>query len=300
MIDVLKASKDRDLLAHAYIISGPKFVGKKIFLESVLKIVFNDESFSFNSIKPNLNLQQIDLGSEDISVENVRNFVHMLTLGGIGSGYKVGVIFNANLMSAQSSNALLKFLEEPTKKTILFLVVDSYMNLIETIRSRAINIKLKPIDNLRIASFLKEKYPNVEDEKISIITAYSSGLIDYADKLLQDEAKFDIIKEDVAKVLKNLVAPTHIQKEYIDSIEKEDFDNWLSIFKVVVSDLLSVLSENPGLIRCLFAKKDLEVAAKKISLEKVEGLYKKLSEFPEQSVYNLSHTLFIESLFYLI
>ncbi len=116
-------------LAHAYLFFGPDGVGKKMLaMELAGKILSADILFSH----PDFSILDQE---EEISIERMRQFTESLAYKPFVGAKKVAIINNAHLMNTQSSNALLKTLEEPSQSTIIILV-SANKDLLPTIVSR--------------------------------------------------------------------------------------------------------------------------------------------------------------------
>ncbi|MEK7124121.1 MAG: hypothetical protein AAB877_00325, partial [Patescibacteria group bacterium] len=105
---------ENDNLSHAYLFYGPEGVGKKSF-------VFRISELISGPVAGNPDLKIIDKGDEEIHIADVRelkSFIHLTPFG----RYKVAVINNAHNLGRDASNALLKILEEPPGKSVLFLI----------------------------------------------------------------------------------------------------------------------------------------------------------------------------------
>lgn len=69
-------------------------------------------------------------------------------------------------MNKSASNALLKILEEPPKKSIFFLITHSVGRLLPTIRSRCQLVGVSPLNDMQVEEVLTKKFPNKDKEKI--------------------------------------------------------------------------------------------------------------------------------------
>lgn len=136
-------------LHHAWILSGPKGIGKYKFAQHMAHHLL-DEASSFsgiieaqNSVWQRMNasghcdftIVQPEIGKQ-LGVDKIRaldGFLHKTTAEG---GYRVVIIDDADKMNKAAANALLKSLEEPRPKTIFFLVVSDSSTLPRTIFSR--------------------------------------------------------------------------------------------------------------------------------------------------------------------
>ena len=76
-----------------------------------------------------------------IKVETIRNLIVWTTTRPYVAEHKTVVILEANRMTREAQNALLKTLEEPPSRTRMILTTSQELGLLETIRSRCLTIK---------------------------------------------------------------------------------------------------------------------------------------------------------------
>jgi len=142
MISSLKYSR----IAHAYIFAGPKGVGKaKMALEfaKALNCTSNifDACNNCQSCKKidhfnNNGVVWIEPETNSIKIEQIRALQKDSYYKNGDSRYRVFIIKNAELMTSQAANSLLKFLEEPAANTVIILLVENKQQLLPTIKSR--------------------------------------------------------------------------------------------------------------------------------------------------------------------
>jgi DNA polymerase-3 subunit delta' len=82
---------------------------------------------------------------EAIKIDQVRELIYKLSLRPYSAKYKVALIDNAETMTQEAQNALLKVLEEPKSYTIIILVTSNTGKLLRTISSRAQKINFGPV-----------------------------------------------------------------------------------------------------------------------------------------------------------
>jgi DNA polymerase-3 subunit delta' len=92
---------------------------------------------------PDAHVVRIEEDAKQIKVEQVRALIDALTLKSYRGGYKVGVIEGAEALNANSANAFLKTLEEPTQNTLLILTANPNHRLPATVASRCLRLKLR-------------------------------------------------------------------------------------------------------------------------------------------------------------
>lgn len=135
-----------DALSHAYLFYGPEGVGKKPFAFGI------SEAMS-GPARNNPDLKIIDKGKEEIHITDIRelkSFIHLTPFG----RYKIVIINNAHNLGRDASNALLKILEEPPGKSILFLISHLPKLLLATVASRCQPIRFRPLKENEILDYL--------------------------------------------------------------------------------------------------------------------------------------------------
>lgn len=123
---------------HAILISGPEGSGRRELARSVaaLHCLGEDAPQRLGSC-PNYT----ETGAAAVKVEDIRNLLSTAALQGFNGGNRAFVFINAQNMSVQIQNTLLKTLEEPNAGTMLILTGNEF-GLLPTIRSRCVSVRL--------------------------------------------------------------------------------------------------------------------------------------------------------------
>jgi DNA polymerase-3 subunit delta' len=122
----LMQARENGRLAHAYVLSGPRGSGKLDFAKGMAVILQAHPVYG-------MFVYDTETG---MTIEEARGLTGALRLKGVSAGYKVAVICRAERMSVSAANSLLKTLEEPASKTLIFLLTNNFYKLLPTIRSR--------------------------------------------------------------------------------------------------------------------------------------------------------------------
>jgi DNA polymerase-3 subunit delta' len=137
---------------------------------------------------------------KNISVEQVRDFIHILSLSSFGDGYRIGIIKQAEALSNEAANALLKTLEEPSPKTLIILVVKDPDSLPATIISRSQHLRFRTASAELIYEHLLKNYSQSR-EKARDLSRLSLGRPALAFKFLEDQEFYDFYTGNAEKIL---------------------------------------------------------------------------------------------------
>lgn len=197
LLDALR----KDHLAHGLLIYGHNGVGKMHFAKALGYRLLCDhpqQDSVYGSLPcghcnncmlnkagthPDFLVVEPEEQGKAIKVDQIRELNHFVAQTSQMSGKKVVIIEPADAMNVNSSNALLKTLEEPSGDTHLILVVDSLSSLMATIRSRCQYYEILPPTQEQASTFLKELYPDRND--IDVLIRISEQGPFYAKELVE-------------------------------------------------------------------------------------------------------------------
>ena len=94
---------------------------------------------------------------KSIAVGQVRSLITRLTLKPQFDAYRIVIIYPADLMNNSAANAFLKCLEEPTERTIIFLITDKPTQLTATITSRCQKLAVAQPDKKTVLAWLRQQ-----------------------------------------------------------------------------------------------------------------------------------------------
>ncbi len=182
----LQRALKNNSLPHAYIFYGPEGVGKRtlalILAKSLnclnLKNDCCDKCRSCHKIDhglhPDVRLL-LPVGKGSISIEQMRGEIRRtIYLKPLEGRKRVYIIDEAEKMTPEAANSLLKTLEEPPPAALLILLTTSYPSLLPTIRSRCQALRFSSIRREELREVLIKSY-GYPEEKASYISELSEG-----------------------------------------------------------------------------------------------------------------------------
>lgn len=138
---------------QTYLFVGPAGIGKKLTAMGLAQALLCPKSPRGCGICPSCfratqgnheGLKVLIPNGPNIKLEQAKEVLEFLSLKSL-SGNRVIIIDQAQLLNAQSANALLKTLEEPPEGTFFFLIAPSVAGIMATIRSRSRVVQFKPL-----------------------------------------------------------------------------------------------------------------------------------------------------------
>jgi DNA polymerase-3 subunit delta' len=187
-------------LHHAWLLAGPKGVGKARFADAAARRVLADAAgppselpgLATSDDHPMVRL--IEAGSHpdmrwlrrvenektgnlarNISVDQIRGLGDLFDLSPAMSDWRVAVIDSVDELEASGANALLKMLEEPPPKSLFFLVSHAPGRLLPTIRSRCRRLDFQTLGDAAMTSILEVQAPDISASERQKIIAMSFG-----------------------------------------------------------------------------------------------------------------------------
>ncbi len=207
IVESMLRSIKEDRVGHAYILTGPEGIGKKTLSMAFASLLlckgntFPDpcgHCMPCRLIPGNANpdLMIIDGDGKSIGVELIRELQHDVVVRPMYSDRKVYIINNADKMTLQAQNCLLKTLEEPPSYAVIILNASNMEALLATVKSRATAYMLKKNTDEEVREFLVEKYGG-KLGGLDFIVAYADGIIGTAVSLAESREFFELRKKTV-------------------------------------------------------------------------------------------------------
>jgi len=253
----LKNLIESNRMSNAYLFSGPQGVGKfllaKEFSRQLLGVT-PENSPDFMVIEPKKN-------ETSIKIDQIRKLKADMSIKPNGR-YKIYIIDGAEYMTDQAQNALLKTLEEPSTYGIIILITKNEQTLLQTIRSRCLEVKFAPLMIDDIEKILRDK--GVEEEIVSVSAIFSRGSVSLALHIAQKDEFSEIRK----RVEDYLLVSLFDKKAYETSLFLDMFKEYSShidiILEMMILYIRDVILYREGVSEVMMINKDRVNIVKKI------------------------------------
>ena len=172
--EVLESSLKRGTTKHAYLLSGPKGIGKttlaRIFASELNQVDHNPEA--------KLDIIEMDAAS-NTGIDDIRQLIESAKSAPLSAPHKVYIIDEVHMLSKPAMNALLKILEEPPEYLVFLLATTNPEKLIPTVLSRLTKLPLYAHTTADIVERLRTiaaaEHMTVDDASLEIIAKHAEG-----------------------------------------------------------------------------------------------------------------------------
>ena len=312
IIKYIESAVQADAVSHAYILNGERGSGKKLLANLFamsLQCQDRDENGEAcgkcQSCKQALHGNQPDIvrvshqKPTTISFLSVRQQVNnYIVIKPYRSKYKIYIIPEADLMSVQAQNALLKTIEEPPEYAVIMLLTENAEVLLPTIRSRCVMMKLRNIKDQLVKKYLMEQM-EIPDYKADVCVAFAQGNMGKA-IMLANSDYFNEIKEEVVHLLRNIDEMD--VPELMDAVKKcmtykLEINDYLDMMAIWYRDVL-IYKATKNVDRVVFSDqlRYIKARASKSSYEGIEKILEALETAKARMKANVNFELVIELL----
>lgn len=196
----LNELKARSRLPTAMAFVGPEGIGKSELADRLAReLGCSEESGSFISVEPS---------GEWIKVDQIHDLIKTLSLQSLRD-HRFVLLRQAEKLNAQSSNALLKILEEPPEKTHFILLTSNFSHLLPTVRSRVQSFRFHPLS----LEQLREQAPEAPDWALHLSRGQKTELEEW-------------LSEDATQLLSQA-------RVFLHALGQKDLETWLQILPLV-------------------------------------------------------------------
>jgi DNA polymerase III subunit gamma/tau len=242
--DTLKNAIKNDRVAHAYIFSGARGVGKTTaarILAKALNCVKGPtanpcgECDSCKEIAAGTSLDVIEIdAASNRGIDQIRELREMVRYAPASSRSKVVILDEAHMLTSEASNALLKTLEEPPDRVIFVMATTQPEDLVDTIRSRSQHFHFRALTfgeiTGRLEEIAKKEDLKIEPGAMAVIARMAEGSLRDALSLLEQARAYcgdTISDKDVRELLG--VVPDDALDELVNAIAEGSADRALGL-----------------------------------------------------------------------
>ncbi len=182
----------RDRLAHAWLITGPRGVGKATLSYRLARMLLGageevpPDHPVFRRVAagshPDLLSVERSVGEDsraklrsEIVIEDARKVARFLHLTPSEAGWRVVIIDGADEMNRNAANAVLKIVEEPPAKALILMTCHARYRVLPTIRSRCRTLALRPLDVSLVGDWLCRRRPELAADQGSALARLAKG-----------------------------------------------------------------------------------------------------------------------------
>lgn len=311
VIKHLQNAAAMDKVAHSYIFAGEKGSGKKL-LAKLFAMTLQCEKhgkepcLQCSSCKKAMNRNHPDIiyvsheKPNSIGIEDIREqLIADVDIKPYTGPYKIYIVGEAEKLTVQAQNALLKTIEEPPAYAVIMFLVNNGGNLLPTIASRCVTLNFKPVRDEVIKKYLMEEL-HVPDYQAEVSVAFAQGNVGKAKQIATAE-DFTEMMEAAFRILKkgkNMEVYEMVDAIKLLSEQKHTVYEYLDLFLVWFRDVLMFKATNQidGLV---FRQEynDIKSRADVSSYEGLETIIKAIETAKQRLQANVNFDLTMELLF---
>jgi len=246
----LKNAIRNERLAHAYLFTGPRGVGKttaaRILAKSLncekgISVVPCNKCSNCKEISDGINTDVYEIdGASNRGINEIRSLREKIKYMPSGARYKIYIIDEVHMLTKEAFNALLKTLEEPPEHVIFIFATTEPHKVPTTIISRCQRFDFRRISTKEIMKSLrticKAENIKIDDEAIQLISMKADGSLRDSQSILDQMISYTegtITGEDVIKALGLIEQEVFFQ--LTDIVHNKDLKKGIQLVEDIVS-----------------------------------------------------------------
>lgn len=249
IVSYLKSCIVSDRVNHAYIFAGPSGLGKATVADRFIKTLYCQGQGEYKPCGQCSACRQVEAHTHpdvyrigkvindktgklyrEIVIDQMRDLKMKLSQGTLLSSWKIAIIEDADYLNINAANSLLKVLEEPTKKTVIILLVSDLSQMLKTIISRVQVLNFLPVSTEEIKDYLLSK--EINPDKAQRIANLSLGKPRLAIKMIEEADYLNTITTDVNNFSEIFRLDLFARLKKLDGLLDWDKDESLNILRL--------------------------------------------------------------------
>lgn len=238
--NILEENIKRNHITHSYLMVGIQGIGKKMIAKEYAKaILCLNENKPCNNCKSciefntdnNPDFLCVEPEGNNIKIEQVRKLQKQIQAKPVVSTRKVYIIDDADLMTKEAQNCLLKTLEEPPEFASIILIGTNENSFLTTIKSRCMILHFNRLEDVEVKKYLEQNYDekNITQGMLDIASGSIGRAINLKDKQEQYEKIEQLINSLDKKDLIDIVKSAEILYK-----SKDDINDMLDYANVIL------------------------------------------------------------------
>ena len=233
--DHFRKAIENHKVSHAYILAGEEGMGRKSLANAFAMTLLCEKGLKEPCMECHSCKQMLSDNHPDvihvthekpgsIGVDDIREQINdTIQVRPYSSYYKIYIVDEAEKMTVQAQNALLKTIEEPPSYAVIILMTTNPDAFLPTILSRCIQLKLKPLRDYVVKGYLVEKL-GVPVEKAEVYAAFARGNLGKAIHIASSEEFGELYRAvlTLLKNIKNMDLPALL--EFIKKLQEDHLD----------------------------------------------------------------------------
>lgn len=297
-----------DKVSHSYIFEGPEGVGKKMIAMEFAKMILCENKQNNTACNKCKSCHMIEAHTHpDIIVVNkdtkvtkidtIRDkVVREMGIKPYQSNHKIIIVSEADTVTTEGQNAMLKTIEEPPDYGMVILIVQNMSKLLPTIKSRCIHMRFNALTEKEIMGYLVQK--GMTSQNKEIYAKFCEGSIGMANKLIEDETFIEQRKSGIGYIRKldraNMMQLYDIVKEICD--QKDQITKILDFWLLWYRDVALLKSTGSDNLYYLDYKSELLDTAHKLTYNKISSNIVSIKEAKRDIEQNIYAMFVIENL----
>ena len=279
----LKNAVQTGKVSHAYLFSGEKGSGKHMlatYFAMALECQEQEDVPCMHcpSCKKALSGNHPDIkrivpeSASSLGVEALRTqLVEDVSIRPYERPYKVYIVDDADLMTVQAQNAILKTIEEPPAYAVVILLSENSDRLLETIRSRCTELDFRPVEDKEIEQYLMNQM-ELPDYQAAIVASYAQGNVGKAVRAVASSEFMEMTRNAVQlmKSSESLDSSGLIEAVKLLNGEKQNIDEYLELFSMWFRDVL--LFKATREVDQLIFKQEINEISERAACSSYEGI----------------------------